>query len=102
MDPLVVTLLLDEVAQERFDALRRAHFPADRNHLQAHVTLFHALPGEHEERVRADLAQAARREAFDGTGRAGAVARSRRRVRPARPRSSPRCARSWPAAGPSC
>ena len=44
MTPLVVTALLDEVAQARLDALRQAHFPPERNHLAAHVTLFHALP----------------------------------------------------------
>jgi hypothetical protein len=27
-----------------FDDLRRQHFPADRNHLSAHLTLFHHLP----------------------------------------------------------
>ena len=40
--PLIVTLLLEDAAQERFDRLRAAHFPAERNHLAAHVTLFHA------------------------------------------------------------
>jgi hypothetical protein len=44
--PLIVTLLLDDAAQARFDRLRAAHFPSARNHLAAHVTLFHALPGE--------------------------------------------------------
>ena len=58
--PLVVTLLLDPDAQARFDALRAAHFPPERNHLAAHVTLFHALPGSHEARVRSDLAEVAR------------------------------------------
>lgn len=33
--------------------------------LHAHVTLFHALPGEHVDAVRADLAAAAARDAFD-------------------------------------
>ena len=63
--PLVVTLLLADDAQQRFDRLRERHFPADRNHLAAHVTLFHAVPGEHEDAVRADLAAAADRPAFD-------------------------------------
>ena len=63
--PLIVSLLLDDEAQERFDRLREEHFPPERNHLQAHVTLFHALPGEHLDAVRADLAAAADREAFD-------------------------------------
>jgi hypothetical protein len=30
--------------QRHFDALRTAHFPPDRNHLGAHITLFHQLP----------------------------------------------------------
>jgi 2'-5' RNA ligase len=63
--PLVLTLRLDEAAQERFDALRRAHFPPERNHLQAHVTLFHALPGAREAEVRAGLASSAQRPAYD-------------------------------------
>ena len=63
--PLVLTLQLDRVSQERFDALRRAHFPPERNHLAAHVTLFHALPGEREEDVRADLEASAQRPAYD-------------------------------------
>jgi 2'-5' RNA ligase len=60
-----VTLLLEDDAQQRFDRLRAEHFPADRNHLAAHVTLFHALPGEHGDAVAADLAAAATRPAFD-------------------------------------
>ena len=63
--PLVLTLQLDRVSQERFDALRRAHFPPERNHLAAHVTLFHALPGEREDDVRADLEASAQRPAYD-------------------------------------
>ncbi|SDF30844.1 2'-5' RNA ligase superfamily protein [Blastococcus fimeti] len=63
--PLVVTLLLDDAAQDRFDRLRAQHFPPERNHLAAHVTLFHALPGAHLDAVRADLAAAADRPAFD-------------------------------------
>ena len=63
--PLVVSLLLGEEAQARFDRLREEHFPPERNHLRAHVTLFHALPGEHVDAVRADLVAAADREAFD-------------------------------------
>jgi 2'-5' RNA ligase len=64
-EPLVVTLLLDDDAQRRFDRLRAEHFPVERNHLSAHVTLFHALPGEHAGAVRADLGAAAERPAFD-------------------------------------
>jgi 2'-5' RNA ligase len=63
--PLIVTLLLDEEAQGRFDRLRAAHFPAERNHLQAHVTMFHALPGEHLAEVTRELAEVADRTPFD-------------------------------------
>jgi 2'-5' RNA ligase len=62
--PLVVTLALAEGDQERFDALRRAHFSAGRNHLSAHVTLFHAVPGEREEEVVAALRAAAPPQPF--------------------------------------
>ena len=65
MQPLIVTLLLAEEAQRRFDRLRAAHFPSERNHLAAHVTLFHALPGERLPQVDADLAAAAARPPFD-------------------------------------
>ena len=63
--PLVVTLLLDDAAQASFDRLRQAHFPPDRNHLAAHVTLFHALPGEHERLVVQDLREHAARPPFE-------------------------------------
>ncbi|WP_218123397.1 2'-5' RNA ligase family protein [Quadrisphaera sp. DSM 44207] len=43
--PLVLTLALARQDQERFDRLRRQHFPSERLHVGAHVTLFHALPG---------------------------------------------------------
>ena len=64
-EPLIVTLLLEETAQQRFDRLREQHFPPERNFLAAHVTLFHALPGEQLDAVLADLAEAADRPAFD-------------------------------------
>jgi 2'-5' RNA ligase superfamily len=42
--PLIVTATLGTADQRRFDALRRAHFPPERNYLDAHLTLFHHLP----------------------------------------------------------
>lgn len=42
---MVLTLAVEPAAQERFDELRDRWFPAARNHLGGHVTLFHALPG---------------------------------------------------------
>ncbi|MDZ4319010.1 MAG: 2'-5' RNA ligase family protein [Phenylobacterium sp.] len=49
--PLIITAALDEGGFDWFDDLRRAHFPAHRNVVPAHLTLFHALPGEQEARV---------------------------------------------------
>ena len=46
--PLVLTLALDAVSFGIFDALRKEHFPRERNWIPAHLTLFHALPGEEE------------------------------------------------------
>lgn len=48
---------MDPVAALRFDAQRRAYFPARRNHVPAHCTLFHQLPGDREQAVRATLAR---------------------------------------------
>jgi len=56
--PLILTLALDEASFQRFDAERRAHFPPERNFIPAHVTLFHHLPGEEIEAVRAEIAAA--------------------------------------------
>ncbi|WP_159995766.1 2'-5' RNA ligase family protein [Roseomonas sp. 18066] len=54
--PLILTLTLDPASFARLDALRRAHFPPERNQLPAHLTLFHALPGEALAEIRANLA----------------------------------------------
>ncbi|GAB3326543.1 2'-5' RNA ligase family protein [Hymenobacter humi] len=43
--PLILTLTLDDAAQTYFNALRRRHFPPKINYLEAHLTLFHHLPG---------------------------------------------------------
>jgi len=58
--PLILTLLLDESAQAALNRLRTAHFPAGRNHLAAHLTLFHKLPGLEIEVIRADLDEVTR------------------------------------------
>jgi 2'-5' RNA ligase len=63
--PLIVTLLVDDDAQQRLDALRFEHFPAERNYLKAHVTLFHALPGGRVNDVDRSVRDAARRPGFD-------------------------------------
>ncbi|SHL78499.1 2'-5' RNA ligase family protein [Hymenobacter psychrotolerans] len=43
--PLILTLALDADSQRFFDELRSRYFPPERNFLQAHLTLFHHLPG---------------------------------------------------------
>lgn len=57
-DPLVLTLALDAASQAWLDALRRAHFPPERNLVPAHVTLFHALPGGEIAAIAGALAEA--------------------------------------------
>jgi len=42
--PLILTAQLPQDLHARYTALRTAHFPPERNFLEAHVTLFHALP----------------------------------------------------------
>ena len=38
------------------NGLRRAHFPAERNYLDAHITLFHHLPPSHLPEIKSRLA----------------------------------------------
>jgi len=68
--PIIVSALFGRADQAWFDGLRRAHFPPERNQLDAHLTLFHHLPpsigAELKQRlntetrgVRAPLARAA-------------------------------------------
>lgn len=61
-DPLILTLALEESAFDWFDALRRQHFPPARNQVPAHLTLFHALPGEQLQAVQAAVAEACARQ----------------------------------------
>lgn len=42
----VLTLRLDPESQAHFEQLRQTHFPPERNHIPAHLTLFHTLPDE--------------------------------------------------------
>ncbi len=42
--PVIVSALFGRQDQALFDALRREHFPPERNVLPAHLTLFHHLP----------------------------------------------------------
>lgn len=58
-DAYILSAELDRASFERLDALRRAHFPPERNVLSAHLTLFHALPGERLGALREELERAA-------------------------------------------
>lgn len=62
--PLVVTLLLDDQAQQRFDREREELFPPGRTVVGAHVTLFHALPGALLDDVVRRVGEGAAREPF--------------------------------------
>jgi hypothetical protein len=50
-----LTLKLDQIAFAVLDDLRAQHFPREWNFLPAHVTLFHALPGDQEQAIAATL-----------------------------------------------
>ena len=49
--PLILTAELPPDLHRRFTDLRSAHFPPERNYLDAHVTLFHAIPPRCEEEL---------------------------------------------------
>ncbi len=55
--PLIVTAVLGDADFAWLDILRKRHFPPERNHLRAHLTMFHHLPpsveGELAGRLRA-------------------------------------------------
>ncbi|MEI6643573.1 MAG: 2'-5' RNA ligase family protein [Novosphingobium sp.] len=53
---LVVTAELPQPLQARAEGLRRAHYPATRNRVPAHVTLLRALPPRVEHEARGLLA----------------------------------------------
>jgi 2'-5' RNA ligase len=57
--PLLITAELPGEVFSWADALRRAHYPAERNRLPAHVTLFHALPSSAEAEIRQSMIELA-------------------------------------------
>lgn len=61
--PLLVTAELPSDVLAWADALRRKHYPPERNRLRAHVTLFHALPPSIEAELVQVLSDLARRPA---------------------------------------
>jgi len=61
--PLIITATLPPDLHRWATSLRARNFPAERNWLEAHVTLFHALPPSAEPEVNAALKQEAARSA---------------------------------------
>ena len=61
--PFILTLKMDDESQGRFNSLREAHFPPERNYLSAHLTLFHHLPADREAEVVEKLREACRQHA---------------------------------------
>ncbi len=57
--PLLITAQLPADVLAWADALRREHYPPERNRLAAHVTLFHGLPPSAGHEIRTALAQTA-------------------------------------------
>ncbi|KAK7947157.1 uncharacterized protein PG986_011478 [Apiospora aurea] len=58
-DVYVLTLLTDPAHERAMSALRRRWFPAQRLKVDAHMTLFHALPGRLLSEIKRDLAATA-------------------------------------------
>lgn len=56
---LILTAELPPALHRWATDLRTAHFPPERNHLEAHVTLFHAIPPQCEDELRRLLAREA-------------------------------------------
>lgn len=54
--PIIVTARMGNEDQAWANGLRRAHFPPERNFLDAHITLFHHLPPGHLREIKARLA----------------------------------------------
>ena len=58
--PIIVSALFGRADQAWFDGLRREYFPAERNQLDAHLTLFHHLPPSAEGELKHRLSLATR------------------------------------------
>ena len=62
MEPLILTLQMDDFSQQGFDRLREEHFPKGRNFIPAHLTLFHKLPGDREREISQTLEDLCRQQ----------------------------------------
>lgn len=57
--PIILTLQVDEESDAALQDLRRKNFPPEINFVGAHLTLFHRLPGEHENEIIGAVARLA-------------------------------------------
>jgi hypothetical protein len=64
---LIVTAEIGPGDFSWLEGLRRAHYPADRNQVPVHLTIFHALPPSAEPELRARLARSSKRRAPTAT-----------------------------------
>lgn len=53
--PIIITADMGKIDQAWANGLRRAHFPPERNYLDAHITLFHHLPPGHLAEIKTRL-----------------------------------------------
>ncbi|MBC7987423.1 MAG: hypothetical protein H7X93_12270, partial [Sphingomonadaceae bacterium] len=58
--PIIVTALLGDADFAWLDALRRRHYPPERNRVPAHLTLFHHLPPSVADELARRLREATR------------------------------------------
>jgi len=58
--PFILTAAIPEPLRGYAEGLRRAHFPPERNHLHAHVTLFHSFAPSLLEELKSFLPRIAR------------------------------------------
>lgn len=54
--PIIITADMGKTDQAWANGLRRAHYPPERNHIDAHITLFHHLPPSHLPEIKSRLA----------------------------------------------
>lgn len=75
--PLILCAWMDDLTQAWLNDLRTQHFPPHLNRLSAHLTLFHALPGENrrgiEEGINQVLDQHFRKKEEEKKGEGGAA-----------------------------
>jgi hypothetical protein len=58
--PIIVTALFGSADAAWFESLRRAHYPPERNQLEAHLTMFHHLPPSLEDELKRRLGRETR------------------------------------------